>query len=108
MTEHLVTEVERRGRTRTPTHPGAVIREDIIPALGTNVSKLARELKVSRQTLHGIIRAENPNPVTAAMAVRLARRLGRGPEIWLNMQAAYDLWHAARTVDVSDIPTEAA
>ena len=104
MTGHPVTDGDRRARTRPPTHPGAVIREDMIPALGTSVAALARDLQVSRQTLHGIIREKDPNPITPEMAVRFGRRFGTPATIWLNMQVAYDLWHAERSIDVSDIP----
>ena len=39
------------------------------------------------------------------MAVRIGKLLGNGPALWLNMQSAYDLWHAKRDVDVKGIPT---
>ena len=39
------------------------------------------------------------------MAVRLGKFCGNGPDLWLNMQQAFDLWHAEREVDVSGIPT---
>ena len=39
------------------------------------------------------------------MAIRLGKFLGNGPRIWLNMQTAYDLWHAERSADTSTIPT---
>jgi addiction module HigA family antidote len=43
--------------------------------------------------------------VTPEVAVRLGKLCGNGPRLWVNMQAAYDLWHAERNVDVSKIPT---
>lgn len=39
------------------------------------------------------------------VAVRLAKLFGNAPLVWIRMQGAYDAWHAAREVDVSDIPT---
>ena len=98
-----------KGHTeRPPTHPGAVLREDVIPALGVKVMTAARELGVSRQTLHRIL-AEDA-PVTPAMAVRLGKFCGNGPELWLNMQGRYDLWHARRTLkrELEGIPNRAA
>lgn len=83
---------------RCPTHPGAILREDILPALGLSVSEAARQLGVTRQTLHRIM-AEKVS-ITAAMAVRLGRFCGNGPELWLRMQQAYDLWHAERELRV--------
>ncbi len=85
-----------RKSNRPPTHPGTVLREDVLPALGVSVSQAARELGVSRQLLHGILRSERP--VTPEMAVRLGHYCGNGPELWLNMQVAFDLWHAERTM----------
>jgi addiction module HigA family antidote len=93
---------------RPPTHPGAVLREDVFPALGVKVMTAARELGISRQTLHRIL-AEDA-PVTPAMAVRLGKFCGNGPELWLNMQGRYDLWHAERALRqaLERIPTRAA
>ncbi len=88
---------------RTPTHPGAILREDVLPTLGISVSTAARQLGVSRQTLHGLIRQENPNPVTPHMALRLGKFCGNGPELWLRMQMAYDLWRASHEVDLSQV-----
>jgi len=79
---------------RPPTHPGAILREDILPALSLSVSEAARQLGVTRQTLHRIM-AEKVS-ITPEMAVRLGRFCGNGPGLWLRMQQAYDLWHAER------------
>ncbi len=59
-----------------PTHPGAILRETVLPALGLTVSEAARQLRVSRQTLHAIL-AER-SAVTPEMAVRLGRFCGNG------------------------------
>jgi addiction module HigA family antidote len=79
---------------RRPTHPGAILREDVLPALGLSVSEAARQLGVTRQTLHRIM-AETAS-ITAEMAVRLGRFCGNGAGLWLRMQQAYDLWRAER------------
>jgi addiction module HigA family antidote len=42
--------------------------------------------------------------VTPETALKLAAAFGGGAQAWVNMQAAYDLWHAQRRIDVSDIP----
>lgn len=72
-----------------PTHPGEVLREDVLPALGRSKSDIAMLLHISRQTLHDLLREKQP--VTPRMALRLGKLLGNGPDIWLRMQAAYDL-----------------
>ena len=46
----------RQPLKREPTHPGEILREDVLPALRMNVSQAARELGVSRQLLHRIHR----------------------------------------------------
>ncbi len=88
-----------------PTHPGALLREDVLPALGISVTECAGKLGVSRQSLHAIL-AERA-AVTVEMAVRLGKLCGNGPRLWLRMQQAHDLWRAERELAdvVSGIPT---
>lgn len=81
-------------RNRVPTHPGAILREDVLPALGLSVSEAARRLYVSRQTLHGLL-AERKG-FTPEMALRVGKLAGNGPAVWLRMQQARDLWRAER------------
>lgn len=92
-------------RAMAPTHPGEILREDVLPALGLTIVDAAHKLGVTRQTLHRIIATRHPRPVTPEMAVRLGKLCGNGARLWLNLQSAYDLWHAERTVDVRAIPT---
>jgi addiction module HigA family antidote len=72
-----------------PTHPGEVLREDVIPALELRKTEIARRLGISRQTLYDIL--DEKQPVTPAMALRLGKFFGNGPEFWLNLQRDYDL-----------------
>lgn len=100
--------MQKDRRKRPPTHPGELLREDLLPALGVSVSGAARELHVSRQLLHGILIGRRP--VTPGMALRLGRYCGNGPELWLAMQTAHDLWHAERAIakTLKKIPTRRA
>jgi addiction module HigA family antidote len=95
--------------TRPPTHPGAIWREDILPELGLTVTSAARDLGISRQALHNVLRAENPAAVSPKMALRFARLCGDDvmAGLWIRMQAAYDLWHASQTVRLDAIPVRA-
>jgi addiction module HigA family antidote len=86
-----------------PMHPGEMLREVVLPALGRPKSEIAALLGVSRQTLYNIL--DEQQPVTAAMAVRLGKLCGNGAEIWLNLQRRYDLQQALKDIDVSKIPT---
>lgn len=77
-----------------PIHPGEILREDVLPALGRPKTEIARLLGISRQTLYDILNEKQP--VTATMALRLGKLCGNGPDIWLNMQKRYDLKIAER------------
>src|SRR5436305_10405092 len=98
-------EIAARRPARAPTHPGAILREDVLPAIGEAVAGAARKLGVTRQHLHRIL-AEKA-PVSPEMAIRLGKFCGNGPELWLRMQQAYDLWHAERALkaEIAKIPT---
>jgi addiction module HigA family antidote len=93
---------------RPPVHPGEVLREDVLSAIGEPVMTVAKKLGVTRQHLHKIL-AESA-PVTPEMAVRLGKFCGNGPDLWLRMQQAYDLWHAERALrkEIAKIPTAKA
>ncbi len=77
-------------RTRRPAHPGAILREDILPELGMSQTELARRLGVSRLTVSDLVHEKRG--LSADMAMRLARLLDTTPESWLAMQQALDLW----------------
>ncbi len=72
-----------------PIHPGELIREDILPSLGLSVTAASRALGISRQMLHEILAGRRP--LSAIMCLRLARLFGSSPEMWMRMQAVYDL-----------------
>lgn len=97
MTEYAA----KKNPNRCPTHPGEVLREDILPAAKLNKSEVADRLGISRQHLYDVLNEKKP--VSPDMAVRFGKAFGDGPEVWLRMQAAYDAWHALRRVDVRGI-----
>ncbi len=85
------------GRMFNPPHPGQTIREDVLPALGLNVTEAAEQLGVSRVSFSRVINGK------AAISPIMARRLeawlngpehGPSAESWLRGQLAYDLWQA--------------
>lgn len=79
-----------RDKRRRPTHPGEILREDILPALGVTQEYIAQCLGVSRRTISEIVNERRP--VTADMAIRLGRLFGTSASSWLNMQHTLDLW----------------
>jgi addiction module HigA family antidote len=72
-----------------PVHPGEILKQDILPAVGMSVVTAAKALGVSRQMLHDIL-AER-KPLSAVMCLKISRLFGSTPEFWMRLQAAYDL-----------------
>lgn len=91
-----------------PSHPGAILREDVLPALELSVAEAARQLGVSRQKLQSIL--DERSSVTPEMAVRLGKFCSNGAAFWLRLQNAHDLWHAERELEdeVRKIPSHEA
>jgi len=79
-------------RKRRPTHPGEILREDVLPATGLSQGEFANALGVSRRTVNMIL--QERRPVTVDMAHRLACALGTSPDVWLGLQQDVDLWDA--------------
>ena len=100
----MTASIAKRPR-RAPTHPGAILREDVLPALGISVTATAKHLHVTRQQLHRIL-AEKAG-ISPEMAVRLGKLCGNGPSLRLEMRTAHDLWHAERKLSrgIASIPT---
>ncbi len=91
-----------------PMHPGELLREDVLPALGKSVVELAELLGVSRQSLHAIL--SECASVTPAMALRLGKLCGNGPELWLSLQNRWDIAVTSQTMaeELERIPTLAS
>jgi antitoxin HigA-1 len=74
---------------KNPPHPGDLIRTEIVEALGLNVSKAARILKVRRATLSDVLLGKAA--LTAEMALRIEKAFGADMNQLLRMQLAYDV-----------------
>ena len=98
----------KRPSNRPPVHPGEILREDVLPALGISVSEAARKLGISRQQLHRVLACTHP--ITTEMALRIGKFAGNGPGLWLRMQQAYDLWYTEQRMkdELSEIQTAAS
>ncbi len=79
-------------RIRKPTHPGELVREDLLVETGLSQTQLARLMAVSRRTVCEIVNERRR--VTPDIAFRLAKVFNSTPEMWLNMQQVVDLWEA--------------
>ena len=79
-----------RNPQRKPTHPGAILREDMLPALGMTQTELAKRLLVSRLTVSELLHEKRG--LSPDLAARIARLTRTSPESWLRMQEALDLW----------------
>jgi antitoxin HigA-1 len=79
---------------KNPAHPGRIVRSACLAPLGLSVTDGAKVLGVTRQTLTKIVNGKSG--ISAPMAIRLAKAFGGGAEIWVRMQAAYDLAQARR------------
>ena len=84
-----------------PVHPGELLREDVLPALGRPKAEIARLLGISRQSLYNLI--DEKQAVTASTALRI----GTTAESWMRRQQAFDLKTAERTLgaEIDRIPT---
>jgi len=77
---------------RKPTHPGEVLREDVIIPLGLTITEAAKRLGVTRKTLSALVNCKAS--LSPEMAVRVGKATKTTPESWLYMQAKLDLWRA--------------
>jgi antitoxin HigA-1 len=82
-----------------PSHPGEIIKEDILPSVGLSVTAAAKSLGVSRQMLHDILAERKPVRGHVSETVRL---FGGSPEVWMRLQAAYDLKNAEQDKPVME------
>lgn len=79
-----------RDQNRRPTHPGAIFREDLLPALKMTQTEFAHRLAVSRLTVSEFLHEKRA--LSADLAIRISRLTGTTPESWLRMQDAVNLW----------------
>jgi len=87
----------KRPIKRCPTHPGALMREILDERLKLPRAEAARRMKISRPSLYAIL--DRRAAVMANMALRFAALTGAAPELYLRMQANYDLWRARQTLE---------
>lgn len=82
---------------KNPPHPGLTIKYDCLEPLGLSVTDAAEALGISRKVLSQIINGHAG--ISAEMAIRLAKAFGGSPDVWMRMQAAYELAQAQQYAD---------
>jgi antitoxin HigA-1 len=84
-----------------PPHPGEFIKDVYLAPLNISPRKVAIKLHVSPSTFSRLLNGKSA--ISPGMALRLSKCLGRTPESWLTMQDNYNLWHAKKEIDLSEI-----
>jgi addiction module HigA family antidote len=79
---------------RKPTHPGVVLKHDVIECTDMTVTEAAKKLGVTRKALSEFINEKSG--CSPDMAIRISQSTGTSPDVWLNMQTKLDLWKSAQ------------
>jgi len=97
-------------RMFNPPHPGLTLRDDVLPALGLNVTQAAQQLGVTRVALSRVLNGRAA--ISPEMALRLEAWLGldRGgdAQVWLAEQTQYDMWQARQRLKKTPLKVKAA
>ena len=80
-------------RKLCPSHPGEILKELYLNELEISITDFANDIGVSRKAISAIVNGRKS--VTAEMAMRFAKAMNTTPQLWLNLQSNYDLWHLA-------------
>ncbi len=95
-----ITDFMKTSKMFNPPHPGFTLRDDVLPALGINVTQAAAQLGVTRPALSRVLNGKAA--ISPEMALRLELWLGTknggGASLWLSQQAAYDLWKTRKVL----------
>lgn len=83
-----------RDPKRKPTHPGEVLRADVLPGLDMSQTEFAKRLGVSRLSVSELLLEKRG--LSPDMAIRIGKLTNTTPESWLRMQQALDLWALER------------
>ena len=80
---------------RPPTHPGEILLKEFLEPLGVSQAEAAARMSIPFQRLNGIVKGRRA--VSADTALLLDALTGWDAQIWLTLQAKWDLWHALKT-----------
>ena len=79
---------------RPPIHPGEILLEEFMKPYGMTQTEIAQRIGVSRKRISEVVNSRKG--ISTDMALRLSKLFGTSPELWLNGQIAWDVWHAMR------------
>ena len=86
---------------RAPSHPGEILREEFLAPMGISQVDLAERLRIPFQRVNQIVREKRS--VTPDTAMRLAKVFDTSVDLWLNLQLAWDLYHAQHSDKATEI-----
>ncbi len=84
-----------------PAHPGEILAEDFLKAYGISQVELAERIRVPFQRVNAIVNGRRS--ITPDTALRLAKVFGTTPDVWMNLQQAWDLYHAMHSPEADTI-----
>ncbi|HMK56294.1 MAG TPA: HigA family addiction module antitoxin [Dissulfurispiraceae bacterium] len=79
-----------------PIHPGEILLEEFMKPLGISINRLSRDISVPPGRISAIVNGKRA--ITADTALRLSRYFGTSPEVWMGLQADYEIRTAQRTI----------
>ena len=79
-----------------PLHPGTVLAEVYMSQMGLNQTGLAKRCQCSPRKINEIVNGKRS--ISPSFAIILEKTIGTSAEMWVRMQAEYDLWEARRKV----------
>lgn len=82
------------GLMTKPQHPGALLRDIVLPEHDLDARGIAQTIKLSRVRMEAVLAEKEP--VTLDIALRLVMAFGGSAAAWVAMQASHDLWQAAQ------------
>lgn len=90
------TEIMCDGQIYDPPHPGEVLKELYIKPLNITINQLSKMIGVERKSISRILNGHTR--ISAEMALKLGKVLNTSPDLWLNMQHSYDIWHTKKHI----------
>ena len=88
-------------RNLAPVHPGEILREEFITERGLTITEVAEGLGITRQALSAVVNEKAS--ITPELAVKLSEAFGNTAQFWINLQKNYEMWHAEKKVDRTNI-----